>query len=149
MIRIFLSILLTQLLLLLQANANIAPNAGFVRVSTQAFPLEQNQYEIPNMPRFRSQDSIGMCASFSAATALDYVYCEENGISCQSVDDEQRFSTLHLNALNKPTSNSTENYSDPHEIMRKAIEVRSLSTESCASFEKVVNAIKTKKGSAD
>lgn len=138
------------LLISLVSEISIAerdPYSGFKFVDSKVFAAEKHVSEIPNMPSVRSQDTVGMCASFAASAALDYVYCEDRKISCQTGDDSKRFSTFYLNTLSPPPKGITQSYGDPRFIMKNAIDQLTLASEACAPFDAAVNKIAKSKNS--
>lgn len=56
-----------------------------------------SKVEIPNMPRFRSQDHLGICHAFSAATLAQKFYCDLQKIqNCAEVPPEKEISPLSV-----------------------------------------------------
>jgi hypothetical protein len=121
-----------------------APNAGFVRVSRDAYPIEKNKVEIANMPKFRDQGKVGMCSAFSAAAALDYCYMVTNNLKSSEVGDDQRFSTLELHSFVMGTSNPDIFYGDAHTIIHQALKNGLLANEASAPMDLVHKRIKVR-----
>lgn len=77
----------------LVANAQSA----FTKVSAEYQDVAGSVSEVPNMPRIRSQDSLGLCQSFAGATLLQKQYCDQEKVSnCSQVSANEEISPLHV-----------------------------------------------------
>lgn len=113
----------------------------------------KDKIEITDMPPTRSQDSIGLCYAFTAATLLDYAHCKKNKIDCKNPGNQNRVSTLDISrfteVLPKGVEEDEEHYigfnkikegGSPFNVLQRALlEMRSASTEECAPFSAAVN----------
>lgn len=52
--------------------------------------------EVPNMPPIRSQDGFGLCGTFAAASAIDFINCKQKKLDCSSLKQSEQVSTLDL-----------------------------------------------------
>lgn len=71
-------------------------NGAFEKVSTD-YNTVVEESEVPNMPRIRSQDSLGLCQSFSGATMLQHQYCVVYKIQdCSKISSSVEISPLNV-----------------------------------------------------
>jgi hypothetical protein len=57
---------------------------------------------VSNMPRVRSQDSLGVCFGFSSAVVAQHYYCEQNKIQCNPLDEKSEISPMSMVAWANP-----------------------------------------------
>lgn len=118
-------------------------------------PQEGSQLQVTNMPKVRTQDSIGICYSFVASTLIDEANCVANKISnCASMSDELKASPLDMARYSQNLPSDADdtdrfNYeglseggSAPFALYNSAFRVQSVVKESCAPFDQVVAKIK-------
>lgn len=110
--------------------------------------------QVTNMPRVRTQDSIGLCYSFVASTMIDEANCYANKVAdCSSVPDADKASPLDMAryAQELPAdADDTDrfNYEGLQEggsavfaLYNGAFRTQSIVRESCAPFDQVVSRI--------
>ncbi|KYG66787.1 hypothetical protein AZI86_07030 [Bdellovibrio bacteriovorus] len=110
------------------------------------------EFEISDMPRVRSQDSLGICYSFAAATLLDRQTCVDNPDKikkCSEMPDNFRVSPIDMARFaSMPEEGKSrdvrDNYSGISEsgkldlTLINALEAGSIASEACAPFYQIV-----------
>ncbi len=66
------------------------------------YSLTQFETIIANMPRVRSQDSLGVCFGFSSATVVQHYACLEQKSSCNPLDEMKEISPMSMVAWANP-----------------------------------------------
>ncbi|AFX99791.1 hypothetical protein [Bdellovibrio bacteriovorus] len=111
--------------------------------------------DVPNMPRVRSQDSLGVCYSFVAATLLDQANCVTNNVAdCSKVPDSEKNSPLDMARYSVELPDEVDgsdrfNYEGLSEggssalAMYNALRTQQTARESCAPFDQVAAKGKT------
>jgi hypothetical protein len=113
---------------------------------------ETDVVAIRNMPRVRSQDSVGLCASFAAATLIDEAKCVQDGENnCAAVSDDKKVAPLDLSRFSEVMGdNADSRYAydkikeggyTPLILNNAAIESRKVVKESCAPFDQITAGI--------
>ncbi|WP_413583250.1 hypothetical protein [Bdellovibrio sp. HCB288] len=111
---------------------------------------------VTNMPRTRSQDSLGICYSFVATTILDEAYCVENKIAdCTNATDTQKHSVLDSTRYTVKGPSATEYAGEkdnrdylwgineggsPQFVLHRALQNWTVN-EACAPFDQLVSKI--------
>ena len=73
----------------------VIPSLGYSDVANSVI-------EIPNMPRIRSQDHLGICHAFSATALAQKYYCDLQKIqNCSEVSPEKEISPLSVLSFSK------------------------------------------------
>ncbi|WII73880.1 hypothetical protein QJS83_08315 [Bdellovibrio sp. 22V] len=115
--------------------------------------MANSQIQIANMPRVRSQDSIGLCYAFVAATLFDEANCAaKKTMDCASVPDQEKVSPLDMARFSKnlpENADITDRYNyegldiggSEQMALYNAINSRYLVKESCAPFDQVANKV--------
>lgn len=137
-------------ILCLWAKFAWAQEVGTYGLKPVSVPVSTGQYEIVDMPRVRSQDSLGLCYSFTAATLIDRQTCVDKGISCSTMPDELRVSPLDMARYGKVPPNGMaredrENYSGIEESGKLDLTLKNalraggaIASEACAPFYQIV-----------
>lgn len=118
------------------------------------YPVDEgspSEFEIASMPRTRSQDSLGLCYSFAAATLLDAQTCIDklNGKNCENMDDKYKVSPLDLSRYGNKVSGSDSydpySYNGIHEskvldvTLRNALHAGGMiASETCSPYHQIV-----------
>ena len=72
------------------ASPYVLPSKGYLDVANSII-------EVPNMPRVRSQDHLGICHAFSAATLAQKYYCDLQKVqNCSAVTPDKEISPLSV-----------------------------------------------------
>lgn len=136
-------------------------NSGLKTFGSDFTPQVDSLLQVPNMPKVRSQDTIGICYSFVAATLIDEANCSENKIAdCASVHDKDKVSPLDLSrysVLLPDDVDDTDRFN--YEGLRdgghatlaifNAMRTESIVRESCAPFDQVIGKADTVKSAQD
>lgn len=93
------------IVLFLFATAVVFLGAGEARAAEGFYAIadkynHSEKIEVPNMPPIRSQDGLGLCGTFAAATAMDFITCKQKKIECGSLPLSEQVSTLDLASYN-------------------------------------------------
>lgn len=134
---------------------------GFKQIPPE-FNNPKEPYLVKNMPEIKSQDSIGICYSFSASTILEHSLCKEYKVDCKSPEaiEKYRPSTLALckyatdaKAIDASNANSYPKKIDDlnsfgADILKNVLSIGKVSKESCAPFDKFVAKEKNPKAQA-
>ncbi|XGC81000.1 hypothetical protein ACES2L_00705 [Bdellovibrio bacteriovorus] len=79
-------------------------------VTSTLVPVDRtysNSYEemkIDNMPRVRSQDSLGVCFGFSSATVAQFYRCKTKNITCSPLPENKEISPIAMVAWSNPNN---------------------------------------------
>lgn len=118
-------------------------------------PQENTLAQITNMPRVRTQDSIGLCGAMVAATIIDEANCVYKKVeNCAAVPDKDKTSPLDMSRYFQGPANGKDD-TDPFNyegllmggspalaIYQSGIRARTTIRESCAPFDQVVAGVK-------
>lgn len=112
------------------------------------------QLQVVNMPKVRSQDTVGLCYSFVASTLIDEANCKYKNISdCSNVPDQDKISPLDMSRFSRKLPSDSdqkdrfsyeglqEGGSAAFALYNGAFEAKSIVRESCAPFDQVVSKI--------
>ena len=76
---------------------NVYAQSAFTKVSAEFKDVAGSVSEVPNMPRIRSQDSLGLCQSFAGATLLQKQYCDQKKVAnCSQLPASKEISPLNV-----------------------------------------------------
>lgn len=143
--------LVVQLILL--SCPVIAQEPGFRRVPSDFKVKSVEESLVSNMAPVKSQDSLGICYSFAAATVIDTVRCKATGVNCQSLPAEKSASTLDLARFGissdmDPSVHSADSIygfngiyegGSPFNVLHRLLRTKSYASEKCAPFDQIVN----------
>ena len=122
------------------------------------YARSQGVIELANMPRYRSQDSFGLCAGFSAATVVQFYLCKAQRLAnCAEVAPEKEISSLYMMSLANPDdparaggpyegNNYNINFKEgnaPMALRNWSYHSRS-APESCAPFDQIASRFQNK-----
>lgn len=111
--------LLSSILFALEANAR------FKKVSNADFSLVSDVSEVKNLPKVRSQDSLGICYGMSSNVVAQHFYCEKKKLDCANLTSKQMISPLSSAAFAKSD--------DPDEAVRSIGKFRNIDVRNSSS----------------
>ncbi|WII73878.1 hypothetical protein QJS83_08305 [Bdellovibrio sp. 22V] len=130
------------------------PSIRAFSIIDKSYSKVTGELEIKNMPRVASQDGLGICYAFVAATQLQAEYCRVLRKDCSKLPDEELFSPLDIARI-KDSGNikpeearlrssyaglNTESGGDPHNAAIIAgLVVQETANEACISLDKVLS----------
>lgn len=83
------------LVILISDASNAIQTPAFILVPSNYKEVTGTKYEIENMPRIRSQDSVGACHAFSATVLIQKYYCELKKVSdCAGLPADKEISPI-------------------------------------------------------
>ncbi|MEK2643744.1 hypothetical protein [Bdellovibrio sp. BCCA] len=142
------------LLLITFFSMNAFGAFGLNTFSNEYKPKTETQLQVTNMPKVRSQDSIGICYSFVASTLIDEANCVANKVQdCSSVPNTNKASPLDMARYSQDLPEDTDssdrfNYEGLNEggsaafaIYNAGFRAQAIVRESCAPFDQVVSKI--------
>ncbi len=78
-------------------------------VSNSYKTVQGSEKFIEHMPRIRSQDTLGLCCSFSNATLLQKYYCDDVGIqNCSDVSMDETISPVAITGFREPVKSQKD-----------------------------------------
>lgn len=80
----------------------------FVGVSLKDFPQIQSPIEVQNLPRIRSQDSLGICYGMSSAVVAQHYYCSALNLDCKNLTPKEEISPLSAAVYTEATNPNDE-----------------------------------------
>ncbi len=114
-------------------------------------PQASSVIAVTNMPRVRTQDTIGICYAFVASTLIDQANCVQKNVSdCSAVSDNDKVSPLDMSRYSQKLDDNADesdrfNYeglsdggSEVLALYNAAFRAQSIVRESCAPFDQVV-----------
>ncbi|WP_374076674.1 hypothetical protein [Bdellovibrio bacteriovorus] len=140
-------------------------DSSFSKVSSGNCGSEKGACEIKNMPRVASQDGLGICYAYVAATMMQTENCRVLKQVCATLSEDQLFSPIDLTRLSRPKdgskpsnikasynglrleSNSSGNdlSGDPHDtVMIAALLTQETGSEACVSLDKILSKMNEK-----
>lgn len=145
--------LIIMLLMYTSANAQTG-DAGLNTIKNMKVS-ESSVISVDVMPRVRSQDSVGLCCTFSAATLIDQANCQaanKDGQACAAASDDLRASTLDLARYSEYAGEGMDEelravYEGIKEgckvpvVARNAMLTQRVAKESCAPFVQITSGI--------
>ncbi|WP_374029499.1 hypothetical protein [Bdellovibrio bacteriovorus] len=122
-------------------------------VIDKSYSKVNGELEIKNMPRVASQDGLGICYAYVAATQLQAENCRVLKKDCSSLSEEELFSPLDIARIKTPENDqfqaqlrssyaglNTESGGDPHTTAVIAgLVVKKTANEACISLDKVLS----------
>lgn len=72
--------------------------ARFSKVSNTDYLLVSEVTEVKNLPRIRSQDSLGICFGMSTNVVAQHYYCSQKKLDCRNLTPRQEISPLSTTA---------------------------------------------------
>lgn len=127
---------------------------GLNPFSNEFKPKAETLLQVTNMPKVKSQDSIGLCYSFVASTMIDEANCVAKKISnCAGISDDEQASPLDMARYSQKLSEDVDNsdrfnYEGIQEggsaafaLYNAGFRTQSIVKESCAPFDQVVSKI--------
>lgn len=139
--------------LVLYGSYALAQESGFRRIPSEFKLNAVEESLVSNMAPVKSQDSLGICYSFAAATVIDTVRCKATGIDCQKLPADKTASTLDLARFGissemDPSVHSAETIygfngiyegGSPFNVLHRLLRTKSYASEQCAPFDQIVN----------
>lgn len=139
--------------ILLFGSQVFAQEAGFRSIPSDFKVKAVEESLVSNMAPVKSQDSLGICYSFAAATIIDTVRCKATGVDCQKLPAEKTASALDLarfgiSSEKDPSVHSADSIygfngiyegGSPFNVLHRLLKTKSYSSEKCAPFDQIVN----------
>ncbi len=133
-------------------NANAQKLIAPYTIVSSEYKTQGAELVIQNMPKVRSQDSVGLCYAFSSATLLQKYYCDlhQSITDCSGLPDKEIISPVVLTGLAKPLSTasakavyfpkSTDSIAggDSSNLLKNATKTKKFCAESNFPFDKFV-----------
>lgn len=110
-------------------------------MSPKEYSKIEDAVEVPNMPRVRSQDALGVCYAFAATTVMQHALCQKNGWDCQNLKPEQEISDagMMMDAIDQQGVRYFQNVGSSGTQAVSTFQKFPIITNKCAPFDVIVN----------
>lgn len=93
---------LAFIFLLWSSSSYSIVTSTMVNVPTKEYSIKESEATVQNIPRVRSQDSLGVCFGFSSATVAQHYICSQQKTDCSTIDEKTQLSPMSMVAWANP-----------------------------------------------
>lgn len=134
--------------------------ATFMKFGEGFTATKNSEISLKNMPPVLSQDSLGLCFSYAAATIMNYENCRIMKTDCTNLKDEDAFSAFDLARFGQSVKGEEAQYESSYRgiveggggaytLETAALFVGSSASEACHSLDKILQKMGGASGLSD